>query len=145
MLFFLIFLLLISLFLESTITTLPLVLICLLCMGIIKRAAVVLPIAFAAGLLLDSLTLHPPGSSSIFFLVLILLISLYQRKYEINSYPFVIVSSCAGSFLYLFFFGYNEIFVQGILSSFFCVVLFSIVRLQFKIRNRKLQMKFKQV
>src|SRR4051812_14231819 len=102
----------IALLLEGTITTLPLVLVCLLCLGISRRDVVTFFIAFFVGFFLDVFTLHPIGKTSLFFVIFLFLVSLYQRKYEINSVPFVIVASFIGSLLFLWVFGQKNIFFQ---------------------------------
>jgi cell shape-determining protein MreD len=128
--FFLLPLLIIAIFLEGTVTTLPLVLVCLLCLTIIRRDWVVFPAAFVAGLLLDTLLVHKVGGASIFFLLYVFLIFLYQRKYEINSYPFVFTASFFGSLLFLLVFGFSNIFSQAVISSLIAVVLFAILRIR---------------
>ncbi len=121
-------LLLISLLLEGTVTTIPLVLICLLCLGIIWREAVVFPVAFFAGIIFDLLTLHSIGVTSLFFTIVLFLVFLYQRKYEINSLPFVLVASFGGSLLFLWVYRYNNILVQAVISSGLTALLFLIMR-----------------
>lgn len=127
-------LLIISVFLEGTVTTLPLVLLLLLCLTILKRDVVIFPIAFFAGLILDALLVHHMGGASIFFLLFVLLIFLYQRKYEINSYPFVFVASFLGSWIFLMIFGYGNVLGQSLISSFIAFCLFGISqKLKFKL------------
>ncbi len=121
-------LLVIFTFLEGTVTTLPLLLVLLLCLTIVKRDAVVFPVAFGVGLFLDVLTAKTVGLSSIFFILFVFLILLYQRKYEINSYPFVFFASFVGSSIFLLFFGYGGWFLQAIINSFIALVLFGTVR-----------------
>jgi rod shape-determining protein MreD len=128
MFFFLIIALIISLLLEGTVTTLPLVLIVLLCLTIQRRDASIFPLAFFAGIFLDILTVHIIGVSSIFFTVMVFLILLYQRKYEINSYPFVAAAACLGSFVFLRMMGIGGWFWQPVISSFIAVVLFGFLR-----------------
>src|SRR6266705_745987 len=106
----------------------PLVFICIFLLSIIKRDSSVFPVAFFAGLLLDLLTVRPLGLTSIFFLCVVLLVLLYQRKYEINSYPFVLTASFLGSLLFLWIFGYGNIFLQSVLSSILAVILFAGLR-----------------
>ena len=123
-------LLIISLLLEGTVTTLPLVLICLICLLIIKRNEIVLLFAFFAGLFLDIFAVRAVGISSSFFLLTLFLMFLYQRKYEINSFPFLIIASYLGSMFFLLLFGYKIVFVQAGISSLIAVILFSIVRIK---------------
>jgi cell shape-determining protein MreD len=132
--FLLLPLLIIAILFEGTITTLPLVLICLLCLTIRKRDGSIFPIAFFAGLLVDVLRIQSLGGSSIFFLVFVLLILLYQRKYEINSYPFVAVSSFLGSWIFLALFGYSGSFGQALVSAGIGLLLFR-VSSKFKIKS----------
>jgi cell shape-determining protein MreD len=123
-----IFVLLIALLLEGTVTTLPLVLVLLLCLTITRREAIVFPVAFVAGVLLDILTLRTVGVSSLFFTLFLFLILLYQRKYEINSYPFVAFAAFFGAVVFLLIFGYSGWFGQSLFTAFLAVVLFGTLR-----------------
>lgn len=128
MFFLLLVLLIISIFLEGTVTTLPLVLVCLLCLTIYKRGTVVFPIAFLAGLLLDLLLVRTIGPSSLFFIIFVFLILLYQRKYEINSYPFVAAAGFLGSAIFLLLFSNGNWFWQAVISSVIAIVFFGTLR-----------------
>lgn len=101
MFFVLILALLISILLESTVMTLPLAFILLLCYSVLKRTDKVFISAFFTGIFLDIFTVRTLGSTSIYFLIVFAIVLLYQRKYEIVSYPFVAVSTFVGSYLYL--------------------------------------------
>ena len=85
-------------------------------------------LAFVAGMLLDVFALRQVGQTSIFLLLIVFLLLLYQRKYEINSYPFVLISSFVGSLVFLLLFGYGNVIVLAVLSSVIGVVLFGIRR-----------------
>jgi len=85
-------------------------------------------LAFLAGMLLDAFALRPLGEASIFLLLIVFLLLLYQRKYEINSYPFVLISSLAGSLVFLLIFGYGNAIWLAVFSSVIGVVLFGISR-----------------
>lgn len=129
-------LLIIAIFLEGSVISLPLVLVFLLCLAIWKRDGIAFPIAFAAGLLLDILVVRTIGMSSLFFVVFVFLIFLYQRKYEINSYPFVAFAAFFGSIVFLLIFGYRGWFWQSLISSLIASILFMILR------SRSLPQKF---
>jgi len=118
-------LLIFSVLLEGTVTTLPLVLISLLCFTLRKRSDSIFPIAFGAGLLLDLLRVRVLGLSSLFFILFLFLVLLYQRKYEINSYPFVAVSAFLGSLGFLGIFGGENSLMQSLISALLAVILFS--------------------
>ena len=120
--------LLLIVFFEGAVTTLPLILIFLLCATILRKEHSLFPIAFFAGLLLDLLQVRPVGSTSIYFVICLFLVLLYQRKYEIDSYPFVAASGFLASFGFLLFFGGGNIFLQSVLSSCFAVLLYALTK-----------------
>lgn len=128
MIFFFVATLVFSLFLEGAVTNLPLVLVILLCLTIYKRDGSVFPIAFLAGFFLDIQTVQTIGASSLFFVVMVFLILLYQRKYEINSYLFVAMGSFLGSLGYLLLFGYGNWFFSALLSSVVGLLFFAVLR-----------------
>ncbi len=121
----------VSLLIETSFTTFPLLLVCLLCLGILRREAVVFPIAFFASIFFDISRIRPLGTTSLFFTAFLFLVFLYQRKYEINSYPFVWTASFIGSLIFLKISGYHNIFIQAILSSIVALFLFWILRTKF--------------
>jgi hypothetical protein len=129
MVYILLILLCISLFLEGTVTTLPLVFICFVCLTIFIRTPAILLIAFFAGMLLDAFAIRAIGGTSIFLLTAVLLILLYQRKYEINSYPFVLIASFIGSLLFLIIFNYQNSFGLAVISALIAVILHGISRI----------------
>src|SRR5258708_2181014 len=106
MAYFLSILLFLSVFLEGTVTNLPLVVVCLLCLNILQRDPLIFIYTFLAGIFLDAFALRVLGMTSIYLLIVVFLIFLYQRKYEINTYPFVLIASFLGSLVYLLLFGY---------------------------------------
>lgn len=120
---------LIFLILEGSISALPLVLIALLNMIIVKRDSAVFVSAFIVGILLDIFALRSIGETSIFFLAFVLLILLYQRKYEINSYPFIFFAAFFGSLIYLLIFGGSTIILLALCNALIAVLLFGITRL----------------
>lgn len=137
--FFLPFFIFLAVLLEATVTTLPVVAVLLLCYGIAKKENAFI-IAFVAGLLLDIFTLRPLGETSLFLLLFLFLVFLYQRKYEINSYPFVIVSSFLGAYVYLMLFGSTSV-TKAMICSVIATVLFAGLSLKFKVQNSKSQFK----
>ena len=138
MIFILILLLSIAVLLEGTIISLPLVLVCLLCFLIALRSQSIFYLAFIAGLALDIFKLQPLGSTAIYFIIFLYIIVLYQNKYEIDSYPFVIFSSFLGSYLFGFIFGGSNHVLNAGISSIFAVVLFAMLNLKFKVQSSKL-------
>ncbi len=117
----------IAILLEATIIVLPISFVLLLCYSILNRTEKVFLSAFFTGLVLDLFTVRQVGVSSIFFLVFFGLVLLYQRKYEIRSYPFVVVSSFAGSYLYLLLFQEGSwILFSATVSSIIALMIYAI-------------------
>lgn len=116
------------LWLESTLTTLPLILIAVTIFFILYKQIWILWIAFIGGLVLDAGLIHPLGSTGIFIVLWLLIILLYERKYEIDSYPFIIISSFIGTAIFLFAFNYREVWIQAIISTIISLIIYSILR-----------------
>jgi hypothetical protein len=139
---FLLLIILIFLWLQIVATTLPLFPIGLFVMLILNsknQNAPVFVLAFLGGLIIDVSSVRYLGGTSLFLTGWLFLILMYERKYEIDTIPFVMVSSFFGTFLYLWFFGYGDIFVQSIAGSFFGVVFFVLFRFIATFHQEKLQ------
>lgn len=115
-----------SLFLESSITTLPLVFLTLLCFAVLTRKEWIFVIAFIAGLAVDALSFRALGQSSLYFILYIFLVFLYERKFEISTKYFIFIASFLGSFGFLIIFSYNNVVLQSLISSIIGVLIFSI-------------------
>jgi hypothetical protein len=125
MIFFIFF---IFLWLECALTTLPLLLIFLTVILILRRRLWVFALAFFGGLIVDALRVGMIGETSIFLVVWLFLILLYERKYEIATIQFVLASSFFGSLLYLWVFGYRDVLMQAVVAAMVGVLLFMILR-----------------
>ncbi|HVF69868.1 MAG TPA: hypothetical protein VNA13_04880 [Xanthomonadales bacterium] len=115
--------------LEGTVTTIPLVFISLLCSLIVIRKRGVFYTAFFAGLLLDLLTVRAIGSTFLFLLLFFYVMLLYRKKYEIVSFPFIIVSTFIGGYLYLLIFAGVGSMALSAICSIIAVVLFILLSL----------------
>lgn len=129
MFYFLLFLLALAVLFEGTVTMLPLVLICLLCLTIVTRDTIVFVAAFVAGILLDVFALRTVGITSLFLLSFVLLILLYQRKYEIYSYQFVMVAAFMGGLAFLLLFGYPQAIINAVVGAIVAACFFALIRL----------------
>jgi cell shape-determining protein MreD len=130
------FLLFLLIIVESSVTTLPLVLLFLIIFAVFVRSESVFLLAFFAGLLLDILTLRPLGLSSAFFLSCLFLILLYERKFEIGTFYFVAFASFFSSLGYLLLFPSSHVFSQVVI----CVILsFAFFTLVTRVRTPKLR------
>ncbi len=106
--------------LESTVTTLPLVLIFLGVYYIVTKNQAVFLLGFLRGVLLDISRLQTIGQSSIIFICFIFVLFLYQRKFETASLQFVVVSSFFGSLVFLLLSDYHT---DAILQAGVCTVI----------------------
>lgn len=135
-----IFLLFFSFLLESTVTSLPLVLDMIIVLYIFQRKSWVFWAAFISGLLLDTVSLNPLGRTSIFFLIFLFIASLYEKKFEISSSYFVLIYSFLGSLIFLWMFGGNSIILQSVISSLATLLIFTLFKssvFNFKRDNRQ--------
>lgn len=126
-LFFLLFVA--TFFLETTITTLPLMFILVLFLTLIYRNYWIFAIGFLAGILLDSSLFRMLGLSSLFFVSFIFIVLAYQRKFEIFTAYFVFAASFLGSFAYLLLTGNtNWVIFQTLVVSVISLMLFGLIR-----------------
>jgi len=108
---------LLALFLQATLTTLPVVLIILLLCYIYCREEWVFFLSFTAGIFLDLMQVRVVGLESIFFLFFLFFVFLYQRKFEIGSYYFIFLILFLGSFLYGVTFAFSHAFFMAIVTA----------------------------
>lgn len=144
--FFLILLFVISLILQGSITTIPLVLILLLNLFIATKKTSVFVIAFFCGLLLDSMLGNSFGQTSFFYLLFLAVVFLYERKFDIQTFPFVFISSFLGSFVYLIVYDNRFIILQSITSALISIAFFFllIVADRFHIRKKSISLEYEK-
>ncbi|MBI2074249.1 MAG: hypothetical protein HYT83_00255 [Candidatus Levybacteria bacterium] len=116
--------LLISVFAQSSVTTIPLVLNVLLVYYIVKKESWVVGAAFFSGFLLDIITLGHLGKSSVFLIIFLFIVMLYEKKFEIQTVTFVFFSSFSSSIIFLFVYGYQNIFINAFVSSIISIFFF---------------------
>lgn len=126
------FLLLVAIFLESTIITIPLTLLIILFAAVILKNNDVFILAFFSGLLLDILRLGTIGLTSAYFVLFVMLIFLYQKKFEIESISFISISALLGSFIYLFFSNSNQIIPETLSGVFLIFISFYVFKKMIK-------------
>ena len=103
-----------SVLLEATLTTLPLTLIVILFLAVTVRKNEVFLIAFLEGVLLDILSFGTIGVSSLYFVSLVFVVFLYQKKFEIETLTFFAIFSFVGSLGYLFIEGTGYVILQSL-------------------------------
>src|SRR5579859_6429814 len=112
------FLLVLAVLLEGTITTVPCVWIILLAWAIMQRNELIFFLGFFAGIILDTFTFHPVGESSMLFTFFLFLVLLYERKYETDSLPFMLIASFIGGLVFMWVMGNANLLSEAILSMF---------------------------
>lgn len=120
-------LILAALMLEGSLTSLPLVLSALIIFRAIIKSDLIYLLAFVSGIFLDIFLVRHLGQTSIIFLVIFFLTSLYEKKFEVDSLLFVTIATCLTSFFYLSIYTtpdrLAQVGVMMILSGFFYTVL----------------------
>ncbi len=114
----------------SGITTFPLVIVMLVCGTVIFQKSWMFFLAFFLGLIMDLFYLRSLGTTSLFLVIFISLIFLYQRKFEIQTLTFVFFSTLVGSVIYLMVFGYNNILLQAFVTAIVSILLFKFLWLK---------------
>lgn len=97
---------------EGTFVALPIVLSLLIVLHVAYPTGWTICLAFLAGLFLDTMLFRQLGQTSFFFVVFLTLISLYERKFEVRTYQFLLFAILIGVSLYLLFFGSAAFFLQ---------------------------------
>jgi cell shape-determining protein MreD len=127
--YFALVLLLLALVFEVSLTTIPFIFLVLLCLLVIFRENWLFAMAFIFGLLFDFLSFKTVGISSLFLVLILFLVLLYQSKFEITTAYFVAIASFLGSLLFLMLQGYtHSIILQAILSSIIGLLLFKLIQ-----------------
>jgi len=127
--------------LELTYTTLPLLLIALTILVVLHKNFLVFAIAFLGGLFIDSISVRPLGITSLFLVSWLFLCLLYERKYEINSLPFVFTSSLFGSSIYLLLHSSSYILFQALISAVITSMIYVLIKL-FSPKRDKMKLSF---
>lgn len=127
---------------EGLFTTLPLFLISILIFHLLKKGMIVYLVAFSGGILLDIFSVRTIGQSSLFFVFFLFFISLYERKFEVMTFPFVIAFSFLGSLAFLFFQSYTQVFQQALVSCLIAVLAIQTL-LYFNVQKSKKEISIK--
>ncbi len=118
---------LLSLFISTGFVAAPLTIGCILAMLVLFKKSHVLLLAFILGILTDILAFHTVGLTSLFFLGLLGAVFLYERKFEIRTFQFVIVFSFLASMLYSFLFHMPHILLGSIATALWASGIFFVL------------------
>jgi len=127
----------IFLLLECFVVNLPLVLINIIALTVIRKDYSMFLVGLVLGILLDILTFRIVGVSSLFFITLIFLIHLYEKKFEITTNYFVILVCFVGSFAFIFIHHLHNLFFSSVISIFLGLLLFNIYKKIYVIKKEE--------
>jgi len=114
----------------SGITTIPFSLGLLAVSTVIFRNSWVFFLALGLGLFLDLTSLRFFGLTGLIFVIFVLLIRLYERKFETKTATFIFIITFFGSLIYLNIFDYSQILLQSLVNSLFAVLFFKLLWLK---------------
>lgn len=132
--------LVLAILLEGTLTSLPLVIMLLLIIGTQMRSNDVFFVGFFSGLLLDVLLVRPLGETSVYFLVVLFLLFLYDRKYEVSSPLFVTLVTFIASSIYVLIFPVPGSFFQIVVVTLMAFLGYSALQMITKKRTKPVRL-----
>lgn len=118
---------LLSLFLEGTYLSIPFFIASVVLTAVLFRSQAMIVSVFLLGVLYDVITFSHLGKTSMFCLLLVFLISLYERKFETKTVPFVFFMSIVAVSSYLLIFGSYSFLVQLLLSVLYATGVFIVL------------------
>ncbi|MCL5433291.1 MAG: hypothetical protein M1524_04230 [Patescibacteria group bacterium] len=110
-------LLFIATLLQGAIISLPIMLSILLLLYVKKRDVSVFLMAIIFGIVIDIFSVRNIGQSSIYLISFLFIAAIYEKKFEIDTLPFVLIFSFLGSLGYLWIFGFSNIVIIAIINS----------------------------
>lgn len=125
--FLIVIILFFALFCEISFVSLPLVLLALLLLGIIFKEFWIFPVGFGMGIVLDMLSFRTVGVSSIFFVVMLGIIFLYDRKFEVQSLPFTVIFSFLAALGFGLIFKSEQSIFLALITSFLAGGIFYVL------------------
>jgi cell shape-determining protein MreD len=114
----------------SGITTIPFSLGLLAVSTVIFKNSWVFFLALGLGLFLDLTSLRFFGLTGLILVIFVLLIRLYERKFETKTATFIFIITFFGSLIYLNIFDYSQILLQSLVNSLFAVLFFKLLWLK---------------
>lgn len=112
-------LLILATFFESTGIRFPFVLLILFFAYLFLKSGWIFFAGVLCGIVLDIMTLQSIGGRSLFFLLFLFLITLYENKYEVKTVPFIIAATFLGSSVYSLILGFGLDVRQAIMIGLF--------------------------
>lgn len=112
-----VFMLFLLTLLEGMSINLPLLLVGLILTTVLLKSEWVFVVGVILGFFLDALSFQLLGASSIFFVILLFIIFSYEKKFEIQSIPFVGAVTFASALIYGILFGIENVILEAIITT----------------------------
>lgn len=126
MIIFLVLFFLLTVFLSG-ITFIPLSVAFVSAVSVVFKKPVLFFIVFLLGFFLDLIYLRPLGQTGLFFVFFVLLIWLYEGKFETQTLIFVLISSFLGSLIYLKIFEGSFMFLTALINALLAIFVFKML------------------
>jgi hypothetical protein len=114
----------------SGISTIPFAVGLLVICAVLFKKPWVFFLAFGLGLYLDLITVNVLGTMGLVLTVIVFLVRLYERKFEIKTATFVFIATFLGSVFYLWIFDYPMVFLQALVGTLLTVLVFKLLWLK---------------
>ena len=119
------------------ITTVPVFISLIVVCAVIFKRSWLFFLAAVIGFFLDLFLLRLLGQTGLFLAVFVLLIFLYERKFETQTLSFVFIATLLGSMVYLKIFGYSNVIAQSLINSLLTILSFKFLSQNSKIKSQK--------
>lgn len=116
-----------ALLMQGTYATMPFVIGILLLYYVFAKNLSVFPLAWISGIILDAFWVQAIGTTSLFLVIFLYFVSVYEKKFEIVTVPFIFFSTFLGSFVFLLFFDYQYALLQACINSVVAALLFKVL------------------
>ncbi len=114
--FFLAICFFLAVMLETTVIQLPFVLLLLLVTTIFYRTEWIFIVGLILGIIIDGLTFRHLGETSLFYIIFLLFVFLYEQKFELKTVAFAALMSFVGSFFFFLVFG-SQVFILQLIAA----------------------------
>ena len=116
-----------SILLQVAISSTPIFIPIILVYFIFSKNPISFAIAFLTGIFIDSFLLNPIGISSLYFCLLLFVVSLYSKKFEIQTPLFILLSTFLGSAIYVVILSGSLPFIKAFICTFIALIFYYLI------------------
>ncbi len=118
----------ISVFLQSTLSTIPIIIPILVYYFIFSKKMNAFGMALVSGIFIDIFLLNPIGATSLFLTIILFIISLYSKKFEIQTPIFLVLITFISTLIYSFLFSPDSSFQKAIFNIALALLILNIIK-----------------